>query len=469
MNSLERSLQIGLVVSLVVLMTVFLWAGSLTSRLLSEGFVYRQLEEQARTLLRAIDAPPIAMAEPRLDPRVGLERDYEAPLSGEYFIVRFDSGLDIRSRSAWEQTLLVPTLAPGQAFKRRVTGVNGEELLMWLGGFSQGGHAFTIAVASDFTSIDDRLRVFRWYFAAIALVLVIALLAVQHMIVRRSVRQLDAIRGELEQLEHGQADSLSEDVPREIMPLVLEFNRLLSRFDKRTRQSRNAVGNLAHALKGPMNLLMRAADSAAYGDVADTRRTEAGAMRPRRRTTDTYVDDDPRLAIAQNAERIRQLIESELKRARLAGRGGAGQVVDLETELQALTGLLGQVYAERQVDIRWQIGTGVELLHDRQDMLELIGNLLDNAVKWADSVVMLTVRSAEGILLEVEDDGVGCTSEELALLTGRGVRLDESVAGHGLGLSIVRDIVETYDGRLELGRSVRLGGFRAVVHLPASA
>jgi len=466
LNSLERSLQIGLVISLVLLMMVFLWAGSLTSRLLSEGFVYRQLEDQARTLLRAIDAPAFELATPRLDRRVGLERAYEAPLSGEYFILRFDSGHEIRSRSAWDQHLLVPTLAAGQALKRRVEGVNGESLLVWLGGFSKNGHAFTIIVGSDFSSIEDRLRVFRWYFAAMALVLLLALLLVQHLIVRRSVQQLDAIRGELEQLEHGLVDSLSEDVPSEIMPLVREFNRLLNRFDKRTRQSRNAVGNLAHALKGPMNLLMRAADAAAPGGVAEMRASDGEEQRPRRRATDVLAEGDPRLVIAQNAERIRQLIESELKRARLAGRGGAGQVVDLDTELQALTGLLEQVYSERQVDIRWQIGADVELVHDRQDMLELIGNLLDNAVKWADSVVMLTMRSADGILLEVEDDGPGCTTEQLARLTGRGVRLDESVAGHGLGLSIVRDIVETYEGRLALGRSVRLGGFRAVVHLP---
>lgn len=471
MNSLERSLQIGLVVSLVLLMMVFLWAGSLTSRMLSESFVYRQLEDRADSLLAALDYPPVELGVPRLAAGVRLDRAYDSPLSGRYYVVRFTSGGEIRSRSAWDQTFSVPELVPGQQLKRRDIGSSGEPLLLWLGGFSRNGYAFTVAMVSDIGPIEDRLRIFRWYFAGISLVLLIALLVVQHLIVRRSVKKLDAIRGELERLEHGQADSLSEDVPREIMPLVQEFNRLLRRFDQRTRQSRNAVGNLAHSLKGPMNLLLRAADAAAPSDAAAT--TAAGdgdavSRTPNRRVTDTSDHDDPRVAIAQNAERIRQLIESELKRARLAGRGGAGQLVDLDAELEALTGLLRQVYADRQIDIRWNITPGVELVHDRQDMLELIGNLLDNAVKWANSVVMLTFRSADGFLVDVEDDGPGCTEEQLVRLTERGVRLDESVAGHGLGLSIVKDIVESYEGKLELGRSARLGGLRASVHLPGA-
>jgi signal transduction histidine kinase len=171
--------------------------------------------------------------------------------------------------------------------------------------------------------------------------------------------------------------------------------------------------------------------------------------------------------IAQNATAIRQLIESELKRARLAGRGSVGQRFDVDAELPALIGLLQQVYSDKQVDVRYNIGPGVELVHDRQDMLELIGNLLDNAVKWCRSVVILNLRSAKGILIDVEDDGPGCTPAELGKLTGRGVRIDESVAGHGLGLSIVKDIVETYDGRLDLENSTRLGGLRASVYLPA--
>ena len=202
------------------------------------------------------------------------------------------------------------------------------------------------------------------------------------------------------------------------------------------------MGNLAHSLKGPLNLLLRAAESPQIGS-------------------------SEKSTIADNAEHIRRLIESELKRARLAGRGTVGQLFNVDSEIPALIGLLKQVYSEKDVDVRYNIGPEVELVHDRQDMLELIGNLLDNAVKWCNGVVMVNMRYASGILIEVEDDGPGCSPEELARLTGRGVRLDESVAGHGLGLSIVKDIVDTYEGRLTLSASARLGGLKATVHLPA--
>ena len=478
MNSLERSLQVGLVVSLVGLMLVFLWSGSLTSRLLSESFVYRELEREARVIVTALEQPPIALVRARLTERVRLDPAYDAPLSGAYFVVRLEPEGRIASRSAWDQALAVPRLAPGQQQRRRAVGTSGEPLLLWLGGFSKGGHEFTVAVARDISPIEARLAVFRWYFAAMAALLLGALLVVQHLIVRRSVNKLDAIRGELERLEHGQAAALSEDVPSEIVPLVREFNRLLRRFDQRTRQSRNAVGNLAHALKGPLSLLLRSAE------------TPGGPTAHAAGDPDAAAREASHRVIAQNAERIRQLIESELRRARLAGRGRAGQRFDLEAELPPLAGLLEQVYSDKGVDLRWHVAADAELMQDRQDMLELVGNLLDNAAKWADAVVMLNVRRTsgagtggggtvhgagtgqdereivDGIRLDVEDDGPGCAPEELRRLTERGVRLDESVAGHGLGLSIVKDIVDTYGGRLELGRSVRLGGLRATVYLP---
>jgi len=99
-------------------------------------------------------------------------------------------------------------------------------------------------------------------------------------------------------------------------------------------------------------------------------------------------------------------------------------------------------------------------------MLELIGNLLDNAVKWCKQVVLINVHHANGVLLEVEDDGPGCSPAEFSRLVERGVRLDESVAGHGLGLGIVKDIIDTYNGKLSFGQSSRLDGLRVSVFLP---
>lgn len=424
-------------------MLVFWWAMSLASQLLAESFVFSRLQEEGSFIEAAWQDS--VNGEPR-ESDINTQRlsaAYETVGSGKYFWFQFAENRKLASRSVEESTVQFDPLVPGAQRRQRLTGSSGEPLLLWSGGFARNGRTFTVGVAEDVSTIDARLSVFRWYFAAMSAILLIALLAVQHMIVKRSVNKLDVIRDDIKRLEHGQAVSVTEDVPAEVLPLVREFNRLLVRFEQRLRQSRNAVGNLAHGLKGPLNLLMRSKDSA-----------------------DNLVENQK--IIAENAEVIHTLIESELKRARLAGRSSAGQRFELEAELPSLCGLLEQVYADKGIDIRYTINPQVELNYDRQDMLELIGNLLDNAVKWANAVVMVTVRDVDGIWLDFEDDGPGCSPAECRMLTRRGVRLDESIAGHGLGLSIVKDIIETYNGRLEFSRSQRLGGMHASVFLPNS-
>ena len=450
MNSLERSLQIGLATAVVLMMLVFGWGGTLVTRLLTESAIQARLAVDANSVRDAW--LPVTRHSPFAwpgRPTVRLYPEYDRPASGRYWTMRFADGSRRDSRSAWEQRFEVPELMPGAVWRGRVTGRAGEPLALWAGGYAVDGQRVTIAVAQDVGDIEDRLEAVRWLLLVFSMVLLGVLLAVQRAIVRRSFARLDALRADVERLGHGEITALHEDVPDEVRPLVLEFNRLLTRFDQRLQQSRNAVGNLAHALKGPLNLLVRAADEMPASD---------GSTRSR--------DELPAQRVRHGVERIRQLIEAELRRARLAGRTSAGRRFDLEAEVQALAGLLDQVYAEKEVEVRLAIGADVTIVHDRQDMLELIGNLIDNAVKWARSLVMVTARRADGLLLEIEDDGPGVSEEAIHDLARRGVRLDETVAGDGLGLAIVRDIAASYGGELRLGRSNRLGGFRAAVTLP---
>ena len=412
----------------MLLTGIFWWAGSLTARLFAESRIYVQLERDAAAVRETLSAPGLGA--------VRLWPEYDRPASGRWYLVQRDGAPDVESRSAWEQIERPAPLAPGRSARIRLTGPGGEALLAWSGGFAEGGRRYTVTVARDFEPVARLLDAVGAFLAACSVLLGAGLLTVQRWVVGRTVRGLDEIRADIERLEHGRISALGEDVPAEVAPLVAEFNRLLGRFERRLGQSRTAVGNLAHALKGPLNLLVRAADG--------------------------QPDD----AVRQHAERIRQLIDSELRRARLAGRSSRGSRFEPAPEIEALAGLLAQVHPERDVEVRVATGPGVEIPHDRQDMLELVGNLLDNAFKWARSLVMVSFRDADGLLLEIEDDGPGVVPEALERLGGRGVRLDESVAGHGLGLSIVREVVETYGGTLELGRSNRLGGFRAAVRLP---
>ena len=481
-RSLERSLQIGLVVSLLVLMLLFWWAGSLVTRLLSESLVYSRLETEASNVLGAMEFPDIEVDAPRLG-NDGLHPAYDSPHSGKYYFISLNGESDITSRSLWEQEFVFEQLPPGGQLRGTLIGKASEPVLFWSGGFSVNGHQFTVTVAEDISPIVERLTIFQYYFAAITCLLLLALLIVQHLIVRFSLKKLEMIRGDIHKLEQGQAVALSENVPTEILPLVHEFNRLLLLFDQRLKHSRNALGNLAHTLKGPLNLMLRYSD----GDENEPLQTD-------------------RAQLKQSTEHILQVIEGELKRARLAGQGGPTQLFDLKAEIPSLCGLLKQSYSEKDVDIQVDIEPGTVLHFDRQDMLELVGNLLDNAVKWANSTVYLSVTAvnnpaaiagsdqsssqhskpvathngaqsghahanqvSRAIRFVVEDDGPGCSPDQFHRLTERGVRLDESVQGHGLGLSIVKDIVETYSGVLELQRSARLGGLFAGVFLPVAA
>lgn len=414
-------------------MFIFWWTVTLTSRMLTDSYVFNELERQAYALQRQV-----GQDRSRLDSL--FFNDFEKQ-SGRYFAWVFNGGIVKKTATVDARLTPIPELVPGQIARIRQSGTKGQPLLAWYGGFAVNGDTMILGVLQDISAISAKLRVFQWFAGILAVLLLCALLTVQRIVLRRSVEKLERIRRDILRLEHGQAVALSEDVPSEVMPLVVEFNQLLRRFEQRLRQSRNAVGNLAHSLKGPLNLLIRSSET-------------------------PHIGDQERAAIAQNAEHIRMLIESELKRARLAGRGAVGKRFDVDAELPAMIGLLEQVYSEKPVAVSYNVGSDVELVHDRQDMLELIGNLLDNAVKWSKANVVLNMRSADGVIIDVEDDGPGCSPEVLGRLTGRGVRLDESVAGHGLGLSIVKDIVDIYDGRLLLEPSQRLGGLKASVYLP---
>ncbi|MFK7889726.1 MAG: sensor histidine kinase [Granulosicoccus sp.] len=447
MNSLERSLQLGLLACLVVLLFFFWWTVTLSSRLLTESFVFMQLEREADNIVSQLsvaregaDIDGMARERPHLH-GARLDLRYAEPASGHYYLLAFSGGDAVVSRSAWEQHFDIPQLVAGQSRRLRLYTRRGAPVLSWAGGYRMDGWPFTIAVLRDITPIVQRLQVFQWFAGAVALLLLLALLAVQRLAIQKALQQLNEIRRDMLRMEEGRVVSLSDDVPVELRPLVREFNQLVQRFDHRLRQSRNAVGNLAHSLKGPLNLLLRA-------------------------TEESTMETADKALVEQHTEHIRLLLESELKRARLAGRTSIGTRVDIAAELPAMIGLLKQVYSEKAIEIRVRIPADIKLQQDRQDMLELVGNLLDNASKWCRSTVMITIGRRDGVVIDVDDDGPGCSPEVISSLTDRGVRIDESVSGHGLGLSIVKDIADSYEGQVTLQPSTALGGLNVSVFLP---
>jgi len=313
-----------------------------------------------------------------------------------------------------------------------------------LSGYEKQGRQFTLGIAEDMTPIYAEYEHFMRWFALLAVASLAALLFVQRFVIQRTLKPLDAVREEIRQLEQGEAGALGETVPSEVLPLVQEFNHLLRLLARRLERSRNGLGNLAHALKGPLNLLMQ------YFDRLET----------------SDGSESPHQQARMQAERIKQLMDRELRRARLVGKELSSQRFNPRLELPDLIAVLGQMHRERSIAITYQVGESVDVFGDREDMLELLGNLLDNACKWATSTVQCSIQGGEVITIQVLDDGGGLNDEDINDLTQRGVRLDENVEGHGLGLAITGDIVMLYGGTLKFYRARSLGGLCVEIELP---
>lgn len=441
MKSIQTRLNSGLALSLIAVFVLLGIGVSVSFRLLAEGYMLSHLEHDAESLLAALvmrphDSTPMLRAD-RLNPV------YQRAFSGHYYRIDID-GQVLRSRSLWDQDLNVPVVTVGSKTQLRQAGPEDQLLLMHVASYRKAGRDVRIAVAEDLSPIRAEVRRFQLRYAIFSLVALVLLLLLQRAILRRGLAPLATTGQELSELERGERAQLSDSVPREVRPLVAQINRLLTTLQQRLQRSRNAMGNLAHALKTPLTLL---------GQIAD--REE--------HFRDAQVAAQARALV----EKIRTLTERELKRARLAGAAGGGERLDLGQELDALTGVLRQIYRDRELHIDVTHPAELRFAADREDMRELFGNLLDNACKWACSRVKVSAAAtATGVRIIVEDDGPGRDPEELAKLNQRGVRIDEdSAPGYGLGLAIVQDVLDDYGGRLTLGRSTELGGFRAEVEL----
>ncbi len=439
MKSLERRLHLGLTLSLSLLIAGAWWLGHAALHRSADALLISRLHHDTEALFGALRVGrdghlslPIRQLSPAFD----------QPYSGHYFSILSAGGELIRSRSLWDQSLEVRPLEPGAREVWRAEGPMGQPMLILGTGYRRNGVNVAVAVAEDISPIATEVAGFENTFALIALVGLILMVMVQRGIVRRAFARLQPIYRDIERLESGATGALTEDVPAEILPLVRKINGLLAIYARRLERSRNAVGNLAHALKGPLNLLLQQID-------------------------DPRMDAALREEIRGQIERLGRLLERELRRARLAGGVAAGAHFDPDAELTTLTRLLGQMYPQRAIETDCRVDAPECIGADREDMLELLGNLLENAFKWAHTRVRCRIESIpDGVRFIIEDDGPGCSDEALAAILERGVRLDEAVEGHGLGLAIAREIVGLYSGRLTLGRSESLGGFRALVELP---
>lgn len=440
MRSLQARLNTGLFISLIAAFVCLWLLVSHGSRYLAESYITTRLEHDTESLLTAIQFGPdgqLSLDSRRVNPI------YTRPFSGHYYKI-LSNAHSLRSRSLWDQDLAVQPLSSGSQQRRHTTGPQKQPLLLLVSAFDKSGKTVTIAVADDLSPVEAELAYLQRYFLIAAMILLVSLIIIQGLILHAGLRPLDKTRQQLQALAQGKLSQLDQNVPKEISPLVAEINHLLDVLDKRLSRSRHALGDLAHAIKKPLTVLKQSA------------RDQTLANNPILQQT-----------INDQLETIQGYLTRVLQRARLAGEGPVGSLFKADEEIPALITTLQHMYYDKHLCIESHIPAQLALSADREDMLELIGNLLDNACKWATHRIRIALASdQQNTYIDIEDDGPGVANNKLAELTQRGLRLDETTEGHGLGLAIVREICLSLGGELQLQRSQDLGGLHARVSLP---
>jgi len=436
MNSIQSRLALGLSISLFSFFLLLWVLVSYNIQELAEEYTASRLEHDIETLLSAISFDQnkkITIDQARINPI------YQRPFSGHYFTISYQNKV-LRSRSLWDQSIELQNNHIGKYTHEHQDGPQEQFLLIVSSDFNKSGKQFSISVAEDLNPLIVSIQHFKNIFFIVAFLTSGLLLIFQILIVRHGLRPLLAIKSELSALEQGQIDTLSKTVPNELSPVVYEINHLLEILNKRLKRSREALSDLSHSIKKPLTILHQLSEQKNNETLQKQLNIQVG--------------------------NIQQLTDRILKRARLAGSIHSGSFFRIQEDLPPLLQTIDAMYPDKQIQVHTLITASEHLPMDREDMLELLGNLLDNAYKWAKAQIQLTVQMQQEITICIEDDGPGCNEEDLIQLAQRGVRLDESTHGYGFGLAICADIVNDYEGEISFQRSPKLAGFQVKIHFP---
>ena len=303
-----------------------------------------------------------------------------------------------------------------------------------------GDARYSIIIAGDADQINRELVTFARVMALVFAVMGVGLLLTIFVQVRFGLRPLQVLHDEIADIRDGRRQRLSGDFPDEIRPVVDELNQLLRANREVVERARTQVGNLAHALKTPLAVLINEAA--------------------------TRDDDLARLVVEQTAH-MREQVELYLDRARRAALVGTlGVTTPVEETLHPILNALQRIYRDRDVTVEVACQPGLLFRGERQDLEEMLGNLLDNAFKYGHGHVRVECCMRDNkLVIRVEDDGPGLTEQQRERAMQRGQRLDETGPGSGLGLSIIQELATMYKGEMLLSVS-ELGGLKAEIHLP---
>jgi signal transduction histidine kinase len=452
------SLALRLFLTAIPWITAFLFvAGFVLSTLYRQGVERafdRRLGVYMAALVAEVSSPDLATE--KFPQAVG-EPLFEIPLSGWYWqVARLDNpaASPQSSRSLWDAS--IPRLdeaafARGTQREGYVRGPEDQKLRLIERTIDLGEEGrFLVAVAGDATEIDEEIRRFNRALSITFLALAVMLLLTTVFQVRFGLAPLKRISASLAAIRSGTAERLEGRFPEEIAPLARETNALIEANREIVERARLHVGNLAHALKTPLSVVMN----------------EAAAR-----------NDDPLATkVREQVDIMRVQVARHLERARLAARSSvAATVTEVRPVLLALGRTMEKIHRDRDIAIDIEAAEQLKFRGESQDLEEMVGNLVDNACKWAQSRVRIEAlvdrQSATGevvtIRIIIDDDGGGLSPAERAQVARRGMRLDETKPGSGLGLSIVTEVASLYGGALHLG-TAPIGGLRAELVLPGT-
>ncbi|ESQ73695.1 sensor histidine kinase [Asticcacaulis sp. AC402] len=376
--------------------------------------------------------------------------------SGLYWqVARIDDKGDVvtpaTSRSLWNARLLLPSRVLAEARTKAATSV-------FYDGMGPGGEPLRVAViyskvdsedyvfmaAEDSSPVNRDVRTFGLLTGAALLLLALGSLGAIYVQVRIGLRPLFDLTDEIASVQKGQQLRLTKTYPAEITPVAHQLNGFLDYAQEVVERQRMHVGNLAHALKTPLSVLLTSAGDG-EGLLPET--------------------------VRKQTETMRAQVDHHLRRARAAARSTAmGERTPVEPVFDELAIMLEQVFQDKGVVIDWRAPENLAFRGEKQDLQEIAGNLLENACIWCKRKVRILAEfdpDAQILIMAIEDDGPGLDEARFDEVLKRGARLDESVPGSGLGLSIVDELVRAYGGRL-LFETASLGGLRVRVSLPGN-
>ena len=417
----------------------------------------RQFEQQLQSYLFQIvatldiDAQGTAfMAPTSTDPR------FNRPESGLYWQINGPTGqVVLKSRSLWDTQLNLPhdSLKSSEVHFHEIVGPASQPLIIAEQKVSlseKEGGQLRVMVGSDTRAVSLAVQTWQrslWLFVGILFFSLIVAASAQVAFGLRPLRQLQR---SLKGLRTGGDTRIKGTFPTEIKPLIEDFNAVMDVNEKIIERARNQAGDLAHSIKTPISVMSNAL-----------------------RLEQSRSHHDPAFvaSLQEQLQQLQQQVQWRLKRARVAASAGVPHArTPVKSTIEQLTRVMEKVYAEKAIQVAvGDIPNELYFLGEVQDLQEIIGNLLDNAYKWAARRISVSGTYADGMLrITIQDDGPGCLElTDSTLPPHRGQRADESVAGSGLGLSIVRDLVGLYDGKL-LFQPIRPQGLCVVTQLPGA-